>query len=372
MSIGSKVLLLALAATFVAAEGPRAHAAPRPPLCTAGRFAVAGAPLLGPGGELVVLENRTLALGTLCPARRVKLRRQKNGTAVVIVYSKGKCTGVNAKVRVKALISQNCSVLTGTLRTKGQAPADFTAATSVCGDAVVDTGLGEQCDGSATGCQVAETCNDACQCQPTRANKSSPIEITADGRKVVAVNTDTDTASFFQIGDDELLTKLQEVAVGQEPRSVATLVSKPWAYVANTVSGTVSVITPARLHDGRDHRRRHRAAGGRRVAERPLRLRRQRQQQHGERDRHEHQRRLRDHPGRPQPARARHHQRRRRGRPRRAHLRAELLRPPAHRLHAAEQRQPGRHRRRRRGLPGRMPTASRSSARASSTTRARA
>jgi len=242
MSIGSKLLLFALAATFVAAEGPGAHAAPRPPLCTAGRFAVSGAPLLGPGGELVVLENRTLALGTLCPARHAKLRRQKNGTAVVIVYPKGNCTGVNAKVRVKAVISQNCSVLTGTLRTKGQAPVDFTAATSVCGDAVVDTGLGEQCDGSATGCQVGETCNDACQCQPTRADKSSPIEVTADGRKVVAVNTDTNTASFFQIGDDKLLTKLQEVAVGKEPRSVATLVSKPWAYIANTVSGTVSVI----------------------------------------------------------------------------------------------------------------------------------
>jgi YVTN family beta-propeller protein len=106
----------------------------------------------------------------------------------------------------------------------------------------IDTGLGEQCDGSATGCQVGETCNDACQCQPTRADKSSPIEVTADGRKVVAVNTDTNTASFFQIGDDKLLTKLQEVAVGKEPRSVATLVSKPWAYIANTVSGTVSVI----------------------------------------------------------------------------------------------------------------------------------
>ena len=61
MSIGSKLLLFALAATFVAAEGPGAHAAPRPPLCTAGRFAVSGAPLLGPGGEVVVLENRTLA-----------------------------------------------------------------------------------------------------------------------------------------------------------------------------------------------------------------------------------------------------------------------------------------------------------------------
>ncbi len=242
MSTGSKLLLFALAATFMAAEVPGANAAPRPPLCTAGRFAVSGAPLLGPGGEVVVLENRNVAIGTLCQARHARLRRQKKGTAVVVVFPKGQCTGVNAKVRVKALIAQDCSVLTGTLRTKGKAPADFSAATSVCGDGVVDTGNGEACDGSATGCQAGEACNDACQCLPTRADKSSPIEITPDGRKVVAVNTDTDTASFFQIGDDGLLTKLQEVPVGKEPRSVATLVSKPWAYVANTVDGTVSVI----------------------------------------------------------------------------------------------------------------------------------
>ena len=75
-----------------------------------------------------------------------------------------------------------------------------------------------------------------------RSDKSSPIEITADGRKIVVANSDTNTASFFEVGGNGLLTKLVEVAVGFEPRSVATLVDKPWAYIANTVSGTVSVI----------------------------------------------------------------------------------------------------------------------------------
>jgi YVTN family beta-propeller protein len=262
MSTGSKLLLFALAATFVAADVPTTHAARRPPLCTAGRFAVSGAPLLGAGGEIVILGNRALTIGTLCPARHARLRRQKKGTAVVIAFPKGKCTGVNGKVRVKALITQDCSVLTGTLKTKGQAPAHFTAATSVCGDGIVDPGLGEKCDGSATACQAGEVCDDACKCQPPpeqptpRADKSSPIEITPDGRKIVAVNTDADTVSFFQVGSDGLLTKLQEVPVGKEPRSVAILVSKPWAYIANTVSGTVSVIdtgsfaTVATVHVG--------------------------------------------------------------------------------------------------------------------------
>src|SRR5262245_3754674 len=81
-----------------------------------------------------------------------------------------------------------------------------------------------------------------CEVVPVGNNKSGPIAITADGRKVVAVNTDTDTVSFFAVGDNGSLTKVQEVPVGREPRSVATLLSKPLAYVANAVSGTVSVL----------------------------------------------------------------------------------------------------------------------------------
>jgi YVTN family beta-propeller protein len=83
-----------------------------------------------------------------------------------------------------------------------------------------------------------------CNVAPShRANKSGPIAITADGQTVVAVNTDTDTLSVFGVGQDGSLTKLKEVAVGQEPRSVALLSTKTWAYVANTVSGTVQVIS---------------------------------------------------------------------------------------------------------------------------------
>src|SRR5262245_56608923 len=81
-----------------------------------------------------------------------------------------------------------------------------------------------------------------CEVVPVGNNKSSPIAITADGRKVVAVNTDTDTVSIFEVGGNGLLTKVREVPVGNEPRSVAALLARPLAYVANTVSGTVSVL----------------------------------------------------------------------------------------------------------------------------------
>ena len=241
MSIGSRLGVLLVAATFAVLDGPPAGAAPKPPLCTAGRFAVAGSPLLGPGGEVIVLQNRTIAIGTRCAARTAKLERRKKGTAVKITFPPGGCTGVSGRVRLTALIADSCSTMTGTLKAPGAGPVAFSAATSVCGDAVVDVGLDEECDGSAVGCAGA-VCTGACRCVEVGPTKSGPIDITPDGKKVVAANIDTDTVSFFEVGDNGLLTKLTEVAVGAEPRSVAALPSKPWVYVANTVSGTVSVI----------------------------------------------------------------------------------------------------------------------------------
>jgi YVTN family beta-propeller protein len=190
----------------------------------------------------VVLQNRNIAIGTICTARRAKLKRRRFGTALRVAFTKTGCTGFRGKVRLAARITDNCTTMTGTLRRPGAAPVQFTAGASACGDNVVDTGNNEQCDGSATGCDAGQTCNADCQCVTVNSNKSSPIDITPDGAKIVAANIDTNTVSFFEVADDGRLTKLQEVAVGTEPRSVATLVGQPWAYVANTVSGTVSVI----------------------------------------------------------------------------------------------------------------------------------
>jgi len=84
---------------------------------------------------------------------------------------------------------------------------------------------------------------------PAKANKSSPIAISPDGTKVVAVNTDTNTISIFEVGTNGQLTKVKEQGVGTEPRSVAILSNKPWAYVANSVSGTVQVVSLIEPYD---------------------------------------------------------------------------------------------------------------------------
>src|SRR5262245_33682752 len=92
------------------------------------------------------------------------------------------------------------------------------------------------------------TCSSVFPCEaPVVTSKSGPIAITGNGRTVVAANTDAGTVSLFEVGSGGLLTKVREVSTGTEPRSVTTLFRKPWAYVANTVSGTVSVLD---LNDG--------------------------------------------------------------------------------------------------------------------------
>jgi YVTN family beta-propeller protein len=75
-------------------------------------------------------------------------------------------------------------------------------------------------------------------------NKSAPLAVSSDGTGVVAVNTDTNSVSFFAVDSSSgLLTKLHESPVGHEPRSVALPLGIPRAYVANTVDGTVQVLS---------------------------------------------------------------------------------------------------------------------------------
>ena len=208
---------------------------------------------------------------------------------------------------------------------------------------------------------------------PALATKSGPIAITrrrphGRGRE----HRHRQLSACSPCCADGTLTKASEIAVGLEPRSVALLPNKPRAYVANTVSGTVSVIDlvagvvsrRSRSAPSRGPSRRRRTARYVYVANansnsvsvidtatnaiiatipvgrspRALAI-----TSDGDADD-----------------------------TRREALRAELLCPPARRLHPAEHGDARRHRRRRRRASQPAPTARRSSARASSTTRAKA
>lgn len=70
---------------------------------------------------------------------------------------------------------------------------------------------------------------------------SQPLALTADGAFLAVANADSNSVSFFDLRLDKN-RKLAEVPVQVEPNGVAFLPDGSKAYVANTVSGTVSVI----------------------------------------------------------------------------------------------------------------------------------
>jgi len=71
---------------------------------------------------------------------------------------------------------------------------------------------------------------------------SSPIVLDRAGEFVWAVNPDNDTVSVVDVRGDAN-SKVAEINVGDEPQSVAISVDNTKAYVANAVSGTISVIS---------------------------------------------------------------------------------------------------------------------------------
>lgn len=70
---------------------------------------------------------------------------------------------------------------------------------------------------------------------------SQPLALSANGAFLVVANPDNDTASFFDLRLDRN-RKVSEVPVQKEPSGAAFMPNGRKAYIANTVSGTVSVI----------------------------------------------------------------------------------------------------------------------------------
>lgn len=76
-------------------------------------------------------------------------------------------------------------------------------------------------------------------------SRSSSIALTSDDRKLVVVNCQNNSVSVIEVrnpnGNDSQ-TLIAEIPVGNEPRYVALHPNDRYAYVTNTVDGTVSVI----------------------------------------------------------------------------------------------------------------------------------
>ena len=75
---------------------------------------------------------------------------------------------------------------------------------------------------------------------PTR---STNIALNAAGTRLVSVNQEANSVTIFAVNAAGGLGKLAEVAVGREPRCVAVHPTRDEAYVTNSASGTVSVVS---------------------------------------------------------------------------------------------------------------------------------
>jgi YVTN family beta-propeller protein len=73
------------------------------------------------------------------------------------------------------------------------------------------------------------------------ASSSSPIAISDDDALLVVVNNLNDSVTVMNVAGDAN-TKVAEITVGDEPRTVALTTDKKFAYVTNQASATVSVI----------------------------------------------------------------------------------------------------------------------------------
>ncbi|MBX3061877.1 MAG: beta-propeller fold lactonase family protein [Anaerolineae bacterium] len=74
------------------------------------------------------------------------------------------------------------------------------------------------------------------------ATKSGPIALSADDTILVSVNPDNNSVTVFFVGNDQNQV-IAEVPVGREPNGVAILPNSRFIYVANTVDGTVTVLS---------------------------------------------------------------------------------------------------------------------------------
>ena len=73
------------------------------------------------------------------------------------------------------------------------------------------------------------------------ATSSQPLALDAEGTLLLVANPDNNTVTLFDVANDTN-KKLAEVPVGEEPNGVAILPNGSRAFVANTVSGTVTVL----------------------------------------------------------------------------------------------------------------------------------
>jgi cysteine-rich repeat protein len=160
--------LLVLATVLVVASALPLGAKKKIPPCPPARYALAPGDaglIFGettPKTDAFQLGATTLSIPT-CGSTKAKVKGTAQGTKIQALW---KTCGALKKVQAKATIAPGCNTMTGTIKAKKVTAHPFSAALSTgCGDGLIDTGLGEECEGDAD-CSGGETCTPQCTCAP--------------------------------------------------------------------------------------------------------------------------------------------------------------------------------------------------------------
>jgi cysteine-rich repeat protein len=115
-----------------------------------------------------------------CPLDTGRFKASKRGVTTVVARSlKGTTCGPKhyKHVVLRAKLVGDCQTATVKLTAKRFPRRTFQASRSFCGDGQVDTGRGEECDGSI-GCTPPATCDGTCMCQLLFTTTSTTLEVT--------------------------------------------------------------------------------------------------------------------------------------------------------------------------------------------------
>jgi YVTN family beta-propeller protein len=83
----------------------------------------------------------------------------------------------------------------------------------------------------------------AAEARFTGPTSSQPLALSADGSVLAVANPDNDNVSFFKMVNGLPVRVGNPVVVGNEPNGVVLMPDGSRAYVANTIDGTISVLT---------------------------------------------------------------------------------------------------------------------------------
>ncbi|HKA31416.1 MAG TPA: hypothetical protein VKH82_18685 [Candidatus Binatia bacterium] len=128
--------------------------------------------------DVVIFKASSVAVGSNCPERPIRLRAVKSGTKVTARLRR---CGVRGPVRFAATLQPGCDTLNGSIRFRRGGPKRLDAHRHWCGDGSIDADQSEVCDGSDLGDKTCQSfpgfiggelgCTDKCafdtsQCTP--------------------------------------------------------------------------------------------------------------------------------------------------------------------------------------------------------------